>query len=115
MLFASALIGTVRTEATNKTRSSELRMATVSPTGWRRTLNGWELAESWGVPRRSDRSINQWISVQNQQEASFARAILDRLRLVHPLVYSTMLVVIVATIAMLHERTKRLHSYRLNS
>gem|GEM_PF-3162668 len=81
-----------------------LKVAEVSPVGWRRTVNGWERAEEWVKPAfSSHRSINQWIAIQHAYEPLPARSILAYIRSVHPLVYSVTLLLFVIGIAMLNE------------
>jgi hypothetical protein len=81
------------------------RIAEIAPVGWRRTVNGWELAETWMNPRDgSARNINQWLAIHQQREASSVRACLERIRTVHPLVWSLSLLVLVWLIALAHDR-----------
>lgn len=84
----------------------DVKVAEVSPVGWRRTVNGWERAEDWVKPAfASHRSINQWIAIQHAYEPLTARSILASIRSVHPLVYSIALLLFVLGIVMLHEPT----------
>jgi hypothetical protein len=79
----------------------------VAPVGWRRTVDGWELAEHWGLSPKTDRNINQWIALQRKQESSLFQVILERVRLIHPLAISTSMLLVVVAIAMIHERGSR--------
>lgn len=85
-----------------------LRIAEVAPVGWRRTVNGWELAETWLNPRGgSARKINQWLAIHEEREASSVRACLERIRSVHPLVLSLSLLLLVLLISLAHDRSLR--------
>lgn len=84
------------------------RIAEVAPVGWRRTVNGWELAETWLNPRgNSARNINQWLAIHEKREASSVRACLERIRSVHPLVLSLSLISLVLLISFAHDRSLR--------
>jgi hypothetical protein len=86
------------------TEKSEVRIAEVSPAGWRRTVNGWEKAEDWIRPTAmSHRSINQWIEIQHTYEPLPVRSLLARIGSIHPLVYSVVLLVFVIGVTLAHE------------
>ena len=80
-------------------------MASVSPTGWRRTVSGWERAEEWRKPAaKAQLDINQWLAIQDQRESAIARGLLGQLRSVHPLCISMTLLGAVIAIVLLNER-----------
>lgn len=88
----------------------------VSPTGWRRTTQGWERAEVWGgVSMASDLSvggftgviaerpqtINQWIQWDRAREQGWASSFFGRVRPLHPIVFAVWLVLVAALIVKL--------------
>jgi hypothetical protein len=84
------------------------RIAEVTPVGWRRTVDGWELAETWLHPRGSSaRKINQWLAIHEERETPSVRACLERIRSVHPLVLSLSLLLLVLLISLAHDRSIR--------
>lgn len=82
-----------------------VHLANVAPTGWRRTVSGWERAEEWGKPAaKAQLGINQWLAIQDQRESALARGLLGQLRSVHPLCISMTLLGAVIAIIFLNER-----------
>jgi hypothetical protein len=108
MLFMGSMLVWQRiTAAATRPSLVKIESVNIAPVGWRRTVDGWELAERWGTSKQTVRNLNQWITLQRKQEASLAQVILERLRAAHPLVISTSLLVVVVAIAMFHERSQR--------
>ena len=82
-----------------------IHLANVPPSGWRRTVSGWERAEEWGKPAaKAQLGINQWLAIQDQRESAFARGLLGQLRSVHPLCISMTLLGATIAIIFLNDR-----------
>ena len=87
------------------TANNGIHSANVPPTGWRRTIGGWERAEEWGKPvAKAQLGINQWLAIQDQRESTFARGVLGQLRSIHPLFISVVLLGAVIATVLLNER-----------
>jgi hypothetical protein len=90
---------------TSAASQAEIHVANVSPTGWRRTADGWERAEMWSVTiARSPHDIDGWIAIEKSRQSTLARLLLEGLYGVHPLAYSALLVAAVFTIVIVAER-----------
>jgi hypothetical protein len=107
LLMCGMIVWKYASSAALKPARISMTTVNVSPVGWRRTVDGWELAEQWAITSKAERNINQWIAFQRKQEASLGQAILERVRLIHPLVISTSMLLVVVAIAMFHERGLR--------
>ncbi|MGV3486353.1 MAG: hypothetical protein ACO1RT_18180 [Planctomycetaceae bacterium] len=94
--------GRVPAEAT---RRASVHVVDVAPKGWRRTVDGWERAESWFVPAgHPSYSIQQWLAMEEARQSSIVRASLQHLRQIHPLTFSLGLLITVLGIAIVTER-----------
>jgi len=82
-----------------------LFLVDVSPTGWRRTIDGWERAEDWLTPKvLSPHDINGWLAVERARQSNPAGQLLNGLKAVHPLLHAATLVTSVIVIFLVHER-----------
>jgi hypothetical protein len=82
-----------------------IHISNVPPTGWRRTISGWERAEDWRKPKTGPAlGINQWLAIQDQRESAITRGLLGQLRSIHPLAISVTLLGAVILIVMLNDR-----------
>ena len=85
-----------------------IHIASVPPSGWRRTVTGWERAEQWDQPAvGASLGIEHWLAIQDQRESSLARDLLGHLRALHPLFISVTLLAAVVLIVLLNEHLTR--------
>ncbi len=80
------------------------RPVDVSPLGWRRTVDGWERAETWkqgGL--HATQTIHHWVAQDRLRERAFTGTALERLRQIHPLTCSLTLVLVVFSIILVGE------------
>ena len=85
-----------------------IHIANVPPSGWRRTVSGWERAEQWAKPAvGSSLGIAHWLAIQDQRESSLARDMLGHLRALHPLFISVILLATVVVIVLLNDHMTR--------
>jgi hypothetical protein len=104
VLVLVATVTAVGQHASREATTEDLRVAEVSPVGWRRTLRGWERAEDWANRIHEERrDINQWIAFQRAQEPLPAQWMLHCLRSIHPLMYSATLLMFVVGLTVHHE------------
>lgn len=91
-----------------RTATPPLQVVDVAPSGWRRTVDGWERAEQWFVPpSRSSHNIHQWLAIENTNQSAVVRALLEQFRSIHPLVYSASLLMAVLAIVVVNEQASR--------
>ncbi len=84
---------------------TEVHAVEVLPTGWRRTVDGWERAESWSLNQvHSVHDINGWIAIEDSQQSNVVSAVLERLHAIHPLGYAAVLAAAVVAIFRVSER-----------
>ena len=85
-----------------------VHIANVPPSGWRRTVSGWERAERWAKPAvGASLGIQHWLTIQDQRESSLARDMLGHLRALHPLFISVTLLAAVVLIVLLDDHMTR--------
>lgn len=85
-----------------------IHIASIPPSGWRRTVSGWERAEQWAKPAiESSLGIEHWLAIQDQRESSLARDMLGHLRALHPLFISVTLLAAVVVIVLLNDHMTR--------
>ncbi len=74
---------TIRSGAT----SGEVKVREVMPTGWRRTVNGWEHTSHWQRHSHAQQ-LQHWIHVSHRHESPQVIAAMTELQQLHPLVYA---------------------------
>lgn len=95
-----------------RTGSAEVRE--VLPTGWRRTVNGWENAASWRA-RSQARQLQHWIKVSHQHESPRVIAAMAELRELHPLVYAFSLMAFTWAVFQVSSHRRRTSAIRRRS
>ena len=77
--------------------SGEVQVREVMPTGWRRTVNGWENSTNWR-PRGQSNQLLHWIHVSHKHESPRVIAALAELQRLHPLLYAVCLLAFTSTV-----------------
>ncbi len=70
--------------------NGEVKVREVMPTGWRRTVNGWENTSHWQRHSQAQQ-LQHWIHVSRQHESPRVIAAMAELQQLHPLLHATCL------------------------
>lgn len=78
------------------------------PTGFRRTVNGWEDTSMWHVaPDYKPKSIDGWMDQQRDREASWLRRVLNKIRQTPPLMVALIQITAIAAIVRISRVDKK--------